>query len=87
MQTSVQIFSTAILEASDDDHIGRNVNWTIDAQNNLKIVNFKILTQDCVWGCEWEVKISDMRQDAEVQQVVLYTLKGMTATRQLILIL
>jgi hypothetical protein len=45
--TEVQQFSTAIFEARDDDHIGRNIQCTSDAKTNFKIkkkenVNFKI---------------------------------------------
>jgi hypothetical protein len=44
--TEVQQISIAISEASNDDHIVRNIQWTSDVKNNLKFkVNLKFLTQ------------------------------------------
>jgi hypothetical protein len=47
----LQQFSTTIFEAPDEDHIGRNMQGTSEVKNNLKIkiINFKILRQVCVW--------------------------------------
>lgn len=49
----VQHFST-ISEAPDDDSIVRNMQRAGDVKNNLKLrkVNFKMLTQVCMWSGE-----------------------------------
>jgi hypothetical protein len=45
--TQIKHFSTVIFEASDDDHVGRNMEHTSDVKNNLKSknINFMALTQ------------------------------------------
>jgi hypothetical protein len=41
--TEVQQFSTAIFEASNDDHVSGNIQCASDAKNNFKIKKTSIL--------------------------------------------
>jgi hypothetical protein len=67
--TEVNQFSTAILQAPIDDHIGRNIECTIEVENNLisKNVNFRILTHVCMRDGESEVEIIEVQQDAALK--------------------